>query len=60
LAVAPSLLAKLLFGSELTKHQQQQALKLLDAREPQSSVARLLNVDQSAISRLIARETVAA
>jgi len=39
----------------LTKHQQEQALKLLDAGEPQSAVARLLNVDQSTISRLAAR-----
>jgi DNA invertase Pin-like site-specific DNA recombinase len=40
---------------KLTKHQQQQALKLLDAGEPQSAVARLLNCDQSTISRLAAR-----
>ncbi|WP_442896148.1 recombinase family protein [Bradyrhizobium sp. AZCC 2289] len=39
--------------SKLTKHQQQQAIKLLDAGEPQSAVARLFNVDQSTISRLI-------
>jgi DNA invertase Pin-like site-specific DNA recombinase len=30
---------------KLTKHQQEQALKLLDAGEPQSAVARLLNCD---------------
>ena len=41
--------------SKLTKHQQAQALKLLGAGEPQSAVARLLNVDQSTISRLAAR-----
>ena len=41
--------------SKLTKHQKEQALKLLDAGEPQSAVARLLNVDQSTISRLAAR-----
>ena len=40
--------------SKLTKHQQAQAVKLL-AGEPQSAVARLLNVDQSTISRLAAR-----
>ena len=41
--------------SKLTKHQQAQAVKLLDTGEPQSAVARLLNVDQSTISRLAAR-----
>ena len=40
---------------KLTKHQQEQALKLLDAGEPQSAVARLLNCDQSTISRLAQR-----
>ena len=40
---------------KLTKHQQQQALKLIDDGEPQSAIARLLNVDQSTISRLAAR-----
>jgi DNA invertase Pin-like site-specific DNA recombinase len=40
---------------KLTKHQQLQALKLLDAGEPQSAIARLLNVDQSTVSRLAAR-----
>ena len=45
--------------SKLTKHQQQQAMNLLDAGEPQSAVARLLNVDQSTISRLAARELAA-
>jgi DNA invertase Pin-like site-specific DNA recombinase len=39
---------------KLTKHQQEQALKLLDANEPQSAVARLLNVDQITTSRLAA------
>jgi DNA invertase Pin-like site-specific DNA recombinase len=39
----------------LTRHQQEQALKLLDQGEPQSAVARLLNVDQSTISRLSSR-----
>jgi DNA invertase Pin-like site-specific DNA recombinase len=37
---------------KLTRHQQEQALNLLDKGEPQSAVARLLNVDQSTISRL--------
>ena len=37
---------------KLTRHQQEHALKLLDAGEPQSAVARALNVDQSTISRL--------
>jgi hypothetical protein len=41
--------------SKLTKHQQEQALKLLDLGEPQSAVALLLNVDQSTISRLASR-----
>jgi DNA invertase Pin-like site-specific DNA recombinase len=41
--------------SKLIKHQQAQAPKLLDTGEPQSAVARLLNVDQSTISRLAAR-----
>lgn len=45
---------------KLTRHQQQQAIKLLDQGEPQSVVARLLNVDQSTISRLVARELIAA
>jgi DNA invertase Pin-like site-specific DNA recombinase len=40
---------------KLTKHQQHQALKLLDQGEPQSAIARLLNVDQSTISRLATR-----
>jgi DNA invertase Pin-like site-specific DNA recombinase len=40
---------------KLTKHQAEQALRLLDAGEPQSAVARLLAVDQSTISRLAAR-----
>jgi DNA invertase Pin-like site-specific DNA recombinase len=39
---------------KLTKHQQDHALKLINAGEPQSAVARLLNVDQSTISRLAA------
>jgi len=39
----------------LSRHQQQQVLRQLDAGEPQSVVARLLNVDQSTISRLAAR-----
>jgi DNA-binding MarR family transcriptional regulator len=30
-------------------------MNLLDAGEPQSAIARLLNVDQSTISRLAAR-----
>jgi DNA invertase Pin-like site-specific DNA recombinase len=41
--------------SKLTKHQREEALKLLDQGEPQSAVARLLNVDQSTISRLASR-----
>jgi DNA invertase Pin-like site-specific DNA recombinase len=40
---------------KLTRHQQEQALKLVDQGEPQSAVARLLNVDQSTISRLASR-----
>ena len=40
---------------KLTKHQREHALRLLDAGEPQAAVARLLNVDQSTISRLVAR-----
>jgi DNA invertase Pin-like site-specific DNA recombinase len=40
---------------KLTKHQQEQAIRLLDAGEPQSAVARLLAVEQSTISRLGAR-----
>ena len=43
---------------KLTKHQQEQALRLLDAGEPQAAVVRLLNVDQSTISRLAARVAV--
>jgi DNA invertase Pin-like site-specific DNA recombinase len=39
---------------KLTRHQQQHALKLLGDGEPQSAVARALNVDQSTISRLAA------
>jgi DNA invertase Pin-like site-specific DNA recombinase len=39
---------------KLTGHQQQHALKLLADGEPQSAVARALNVDQSTISRLAA------
>jgi DNA invertase Pin-like site-specific DNA recombinase len=42
---------------KLTKHQQEQAMKLLEQGEPQRVVARLLNVDQSTISRLAARVT---
>jgi len=40
----------------LTRLQQQHAIKLLDAGESQNAVARLLNVDQSTISRLASRE----
>jgi DNA invertase Pin-like site-specific DNA recombinase len=40
---------------KLTRHQQEQALKLLYGGEPQSAVAQLLNVDQSTISRLASR-----
>jgi DNA invertase Pin-like site-specific DNA recombinase len=43
---------------KLTKHQREQARKLLDTGEPQSAVARLLNVDQSTISRLAQRAAV--
>jgi DNA invertase Pin-like site-specific DNA recombinase len=39
---------------KLTRHQQDHAIKLLADGEPQSAVARLLNVDQSTISRLAA------
>jgi DNA invertase Pin-like site-specific DNA recombinase len=41
---------------KLTRHQQQHALKLLGDGEPQSAVARALNVDQSTISRLAAAQ----
>jgi DNA invertase Pin-like site-specific DNA recombinase len=41
---------------KLTRHQQDQALKMLADGEPQSAVARLLNVDQSTISRLAAAQ----
>lgn len=40
---------------KLTKHQQTEALRLLDEGEPQTAVARLLGDDQSTISRLTAR-----
>ena len=40
---------------KLNKYQQVEAMRLLDAGEPQSAVARLLNCDQSTISRLAAR-----
>jgi DNA invertase Pin-like site-specific DNA recombinase len=40
---------------KLTKHQQTEAMRLLDEGEPQAAVARLLGVDQSTISRLAAR-----
>jgi DNA invertase Pin-like site-specific DNA recombinase len=40
---------------KLTPHQRQQAIKMLDGGESQSAVARLLNVDQSTISRLAQR-----
>jgi DNA invertase Pin-like site-specific DNA recombinase len=40
---------------KLTKHQQEQAMKLIDQGEPQSAIARLLAVDQSTISRLASR-----
>ena len=40
---------------KLTRHQQMEALRLLDEGEPQAAVARLLGVDQSTISRLAAR-----
>jgi DNA invertase Pin-like site-specific DNA recombinase len=43
------------FGRPPKLVKQEQALKLLDAGEPQSAVARLLNCDQSTISRLVAR-----
>jgi DNA invertase Pin-like site-specific DNA recombinase len=39
---------------KLTRHQQEHALKMLDGGEPQSQIARCLNVDQSTISRLAA------
>jgi DNA invertase Pin-like site-specific DNA recombinase len=44
---------------KLTRHQQEQAMKLLEQGEPQSMVARLLNVDQSTISRLALRALAA-
>ena len=40
---------------KLTRHQQEQALKLVDQGEPQSAVARLFNADPSTISRLASR-----
>jgi DNA invertase Pin-like site-specific DNA recombinase len=40
---------------KLTKYQQTEALRLLDEGEPQATVAPLLGVDQSTISRLTAR-----
>ncbi len=40
---------------KLNAHQRVHALKLLDAGEPQTAVARVLGVDQSTISRLAAR-----
>jgi DNA invertase Pin-like site-specific DNA recombinase len=40
---------------KLTRHQQEQALKLLDQGEPQRSVARLFNIDQATVSRLASR-----
>jgi len=43
---------------KLTRHQREQAVRLLDAGEPQGAVARLLNVDQSTISRLAARPAI--
>ena len=40
---------------KLSPYQRQEALKRLEAGEPQSAVARLLGVDQATISRLAAR-----
>jgi DNA invertase Pin-like site-specific DNA recombinase len=40
---------------KLTKHQREHALKLIDAGEQHSAVARMLNVHQTTISRLAAR-----
>jgi DNA invertase Pin-like site-specific DNA recombinase len=40
---------------KLTAHQCAHALKMLNAGEPQSAVAKVLGVDQSTISRLAAR-----
>src|SRR5215813_12417567 len=53
---ASSAHASIRFGRppKLTKHQQTEALRLLDEGEPQAAVARLLGVDQSTISRLAA------
>jgi DNA invertase Pin-like site-specific DNA recombinase len=42
---------------KLTPHQQQHAIRLLGDGEPQSAVARALNVDQSTISRLFMAST---
>ena len=42
---------------KLTTHQRAHALKMLDAGEPQAAVARVMGVDQSTISRLLARLT---
>ncbi len=44
---------------KLSAYQRHEAIKLLDAGEPQSAVARLLGVDQSTISRLVARTAIA-
>jgi DNA invertase Pin-like site-specific DNA recombinase len=50
-------LAGVRFGRrpKLDAHQRKEALKMLDDGEPQSAVARLLDVDQSTISRLATR-----
>ena len=40
---------------KLTAHQRAHALKMLDAGEPQSAVAKVLGVDQSTVSRLATR-----
>jgi DNA invertase Pin-like site-specific DNA recombinase len=40
---------------KLTAHQRAHALKMLDAGEPQSAVAKVVGVDQSTVSRLAAR-----
>jgi DNA invertase Pin-like site-specific DNA recombinase len=49
--------AGITFGrpTALTKHQQEEALKLLADGKLQSEVARLFNVGQATISRLVAR-----
>ena len=43
---------------KLNAYQRAEALKRLDAGEPQSAVARTFGIDQSTISRLVAQRTL--